>query len=150
MLEQDVWRTSNWPLEPVPCKEQARLTDILVFVPGFLEEKVYLDREDDAIARNHLIRRVETQLLQLYKWRWEWDEVNNDAVREEAKSRCYESSHAPFLTSLNFSALSLASEILLYNAVHLWLLELLCKFILNLEFIMYQRISDHRESNRDA
>jgi hypothetical protein len=87
-----------------------------------------LDRTWNAIGRNDLVGRIQDQLLLLFKWRWEWDEVNPNAVYERARTNEQKPHPAPVDTTLHFLSISQASEILLYNAVLAWIMELTCKF----------------------
>ncbi|MCJ1263591.1 hypothetical protein MMC22_003461 [Lobaria immixta] len=47
LLEQDHWRTVPWALNSSAQSAQSRLVNILILVPGFLEDDTRLDREFD-------------------------------------------------------------------------------------------------------
>jgi len=126
-LEDEKWKTSNWPEDSSSNQQQSRLTNILVFVPGFLEDKVKLDRDWSVADRNDLVDRIQIQLAELFNWRWQWDETNQNAVYERARADQHGVHPAPVKTTLHFLSISQASEILLYNAVLAWIMELICK-----------------------
>jgi len=127
-LEEENWRTVPWAIEPSSKSRQNYLADILVTVPGMLEDDAALSQQDDSTARAALIDRVERQLVNLFKWRWKWEELNPFSAWEEQVSS--NSSAAPgqnrvFESVFCFSAFEQATEIVFYNAVQMWLVGLL-------------------------
>jgi hypothetical protein len=107
--------------------------NILVFVPGFLEDKTKLDREHNQAVQRSLRQRIETQLVELFNWRWKWDEINPNAVHEQQKTEDRERQNTPFQTTLQFSTFSESEEIASYNTILLWLLSLICRFFVGIK-----------------
>jgi hypothetical protein len=71
--------------------------------------------------------RLQEHLIQLFTWRWRWNQRNSSFVAETPGAAPSQSSsyHSPCTHSLHFSAFLLATEITLYNAVYIWLVGLL-------------------------
>jgi hypothetical protein len=126
-----------YSLDPWEQSPQSQLAGIFVTVPGFLEDYSSVDRNGDEKLRDDLLHRVSTQLENLFRWRWEWDVLNPNAAWEtefsEKTSGLPTSNHCvPSISRLcgkhlHFSTLSQASEIMLYDAILLWLIGLLWK-----------------------
>jgi hypothetical protein len=72
-----------WPLDLGSSTSQSLLSDILVFVPGLLEDKSALDQAHNQGAQEDLICRLTLQLWELYNWRWEWDYRNAEFVTSD-------------------------------------------------------------------
>jgi hypothetical protein len=96
--------------------------NILVFVPGFLEDDTRLDRDFDFHLHQHLVSRLNSQLEQLFKWRWRWEAENPHAAWNEESGR-----ESPLGRTIRFAKLAQAVEIMTYNAVLIWILGLLWK-----------------------
>lgn len=100
-LEEHRWRTVPWLLEPASKRPQSRLLDILVTVPGILEEERQLSEEEDEEddypvdgsfsperfiserqlrSRITLCNKIAIQLEELYRWRWDWQRENGRHV----------------------------------------------------------------------
>ncbi|OCL03880.1 hypothetical protein AOQ84DRAFT_442428 [Glonium stellatum] len=124
-LEQEKWQTIPWALGPPSKSQQNHLVDILAMVPGFLEDDAKLGQLEDLVLRQDLLCRLKCQLQRLYRWRWKWEELNPNAAQEETPSTPLTNKPRVVEKTLYFSAHLQATEIMLYNAVLLWLLGLL-------------------------
>lgn len=122
LLEQEHWRTVPWALDSPTQSAQSRLVNILIFVPGFLEDDTRLDREFEFGLHEDLVQRLKLQLEQLFKWRWRWEGVNQHAAWEEESDR-----KASVGRKILFQNLPQAVEIMTYNSVLIWILGLLWK-----------------------
>lgn len=122
LLEQEHWRTVPWALNPWMQSAQSRLVNILIFVPGFLEDDTRLGREFDFEFHEDLVQRLKFQLEQLFTWRWCWEGENLHAAWEVESDR-----EASVGRRLCFATLSQAVEIMIYNSVLIWILGLLWK-----------------------
>ncbi|MCJ1379168.1 hypothetical protein MMC17_002268 [Xylographa soralifera] len=121
-LEEAHWRTVPWALDPAAQSAQSLLVNILVFVPGFLEDDSRLDQESDFALREDLVQRLNIHLEELFEWRWRWEARNPNIAWEEESGR--ESSRG---RRIRFATLSQAIEIMTYDSVLLWILGLLWK-----------------------
>ncbi|KAF2098391.1 hypothetical protein NA57DRAFT_57545 [Rhizodiscina lignyota] len=129
-LEDDSWINIPWALDPASKSQQNQLADILVTVPGMLEDDGRLSQQPDPGPHVALVERVKRQLKRAFRWRWHWQELYSATVYEKpaspapadpsAKSRMFES-------ILQFTEFERATEISLYNAVQMWLIGLLWK-----------------------
>ncbi|KAI9760607.1 MAG: GAL4 enhancer protein [Chaenotheca gracillima] len=78
-LEQEPWKTVPWALTPHLKSSQAYLEDVLVEIPGMLEQLEHLKAVEtmtpESIAALHadLKPRVDAALRTLVEWRKEWD-----------------------------------------------------------------------------
>ncbi|GAM43740.1 hypothetical protein TCE0_060f18794 [Talaromyces pinophilus] len=127
-LDEENWQSVPWVIEPNSKSPQNYLADILGTVPGMLEDDAALSLQDDSMARATLLDRVEHQLVKLFQWRWKWEKLNRFSAWEELVSS--NPSAVPgqdriFNSILCFSAFEQATEIVLYNAVQMWLVGLL-------------------------
>lgn len=129
-LEQPVWLTEPWAEIGAANKSfQNQLVDILVHIPGFLQDQAHLEQAHSAELKGDLIRRIEFQIERIYQWRWRWEASNTNSVWEadpEMLPAEYLATHfRPIRSFLVFSSFSQATELSLYNAVLLCLLGLL-------------------------
>jgi hypothetical protein len=128
-LDSEQWRTVPWLQHPNFKTPQSELLDILILVPGILQDYASLE-SSSFIGSYHLQEiqaRVETQLILLYQWRWQW----------QSRSACEVGADMDFLSSypsateptlrLRFHRFVVASELMLYNATLMWLIALLFK-----------------------
>jgi hypothetical protein len=108
---------------------QNRLVDILVHIPGFLQDQAQLEQAPSEHFRLDLIQRIEYQIAKAHNWRWQWEETNPDVAWEVdpefLPSEQMLTQHRPIRKVLQFSSFSKATELCLYNAVLLFLLGLL-------------------------
>ena len=126
-LEEERWKTVPWERNPAVKSPQNQLADILVLVPGFLEDDARLaqDRNSSGV-RHNLLDRVRLQLRNLFHWRYLWEAANPNAAFEMAISSAALRSARPFpARPIRFRKVLQATEIMLYDAVLLWLLGLL-------------------------
>jgi hypothetical protein len=118
---------------------QSQLLDILVVVPGILEDHastLSMD-EDGKDSRGELLERVERQLVTLYRWRWQWQAQSGNQVESDASNTPQlNGPAAEALGSIGTSRQSgrlrigkftLATELMLYNATLMWLIALCWK-----------------------
>jgi hypothetical protein len=129
-LEQSIWLTEPWAEIGAANKSfQNQLVDILVHIPGFLQDQEHLEQAQSAELKDDLARRIEFQIERIYQWRWRWEASNTNTVWEAEPDMLpgdYLLTHfRPIRNFLVFSSFSQATEISLYNAVLLCLLGLL-------------------------
>ena len=129
-LEEEKWLTVPWALELGPKRPQSQLLDILVYVPGLLEDKKILDSSDHNLHPNlhtTLLNNVITRLTDLFEWRWRWQAQNPNSVRTLAVPTPTQRARRrpPELPVLEFASTLHSGELILYNLVLLWLLNLL-------------------------
>lgn len=133
-LEQPAWLSEPWATcGPNNKSPQNQLVDILVHIPGFLQDQEQLEQCPSEHFRLDLIQRVEYQLAKAHNWRWHWEERNPDVaweVEPEMLPAEYKLARAPrpVRKVLCFSSFVKATELALYNAVVLCLLGLLWTF----------------------
>lgn len=129
-LSQPQWKTVPWALDPPSKNQQNLLTDILVNIPGYLAEDLKLQQHNDAIANNALLEKVKESLYTLYCWRYTWEILFPNAawetipIVEAAKPRVVP-------RKLHFATHERAADILLYNAIHMWLIGLILRLDYN-------------------
>ncbi|KAF7555111.1 hypothetical protein G7Z17_g2456 [Cylindrodendrum hubeiense] len=133
------WRTVPWALSPSSKTPQSELLDILVVVPGILQDHAAAEKAGalDDYLHLEIAERVQDQLIQLYQWRWRWQTDSGDQVAvDSSKTWQPNGSAATILGSigtsrhldrLRFGKFVAAIEIMLYNATLMWLLALLWK-----------------------
>ena len=129
-LEQAEWLSEPWLLcDEINKNAQNRLVDILVHIPGFLEDQAQLEQVPSEHFRLDLIQRIEYQIAKTHNWRWRWEEMNPDVAWEVEPEMLPDqqglSQHRPIRKVLLFSSFSNATELRLYNAILLFLLGLL-------------------------
>ena len=110
-------------------KAQNRLIDILVHIPGFLEDQAQLERAPSEHFQHDLIQRIEYQIAKAHNWRWQWEEMDPyvawEVEPEMLPGDQILTQHRPIRKVLVFSSFSKATELCLYNAILLFLLGLL-------------------------
>ncbi|KAF2869977.1 hypothetical protein BDV95DRAFT_620481 [Massariosphaeria phaeospora] len=146
LAHQD-WKTIPWELDPWCKSEQNILADILVDVPGFLADDTKLQQHDDILvhvpgfladdtklqqhadtpAHTALLQRVESSLSTLYIWRFTWEIANPTAAYETSSPTTSPPNRRVIARRLLFRTHSQAAEILLYNAIQMWLIGLLLR-----------------------
>lgn len=125
-LQDLKWRTVPWLQNAASKLPQSELLDILVTVPGILQDLSNLkasSRTSQSQCRC-LRDRVEAQLLSLFKWRWLWHGRSGHEVRLEPliETTCYPPTSP--LGRLKFSWSVVATEVMLYNTTLMWLLAI--------------------------
>lgn len=128
-LEEPAWIDGPWTVCGSSHKSaQNQLVDILVHVPGFLQDHVQLEQSPSDHLRLDLAQRIEHQISKLYIWRWNWQDVHPNAAwevdPESSPPDGVFSYSRPVPKALVFSSFARAIEISLYNAVLLCLLGL--------------------------
>ncbi|KAI8635194.1 hypothetical protein F5Y19DRAFT_469069 [Xylariaceae sp. FL1651] len=120
---------------------QSYLLDILVSVPGLLEDHLLLTRSDQGTSPNSqlilhsdLVSKITACLTKLYRWRWKWQiqfgaqvstECNPDQPIPTLASQATQCGYPITQPRLKFARPGAAADIMLYNAVLVWLLALL-------------------------
>ncbi|OAP61338.1 hypothetical protein AYL99_03541 [Fonsecaea erecta] len=132
-LEQPEWLSEPW----ATCGEynknpQNRLVDILVHIPGFLQDQAQLEQAPSEQFRLELVQRIEYQIAKAHNWRWQWEEMNPTVAWEVDPETLLPADNGllaleprPVRKVLVFSSFAKAAELSLYNAVLLFLLGLL-------------------------
>ena len=129
-LEQAEWLSEPW----AACGElnknaQNRLVDILVHIPGFLQDQTQLEQVPSEHFRHDLIQRIEYQIAKAHNWRWQWEEMNPEVAWEVDPDMLPTdqvlTQSRPIRKVLLFSSFSKATELCLYNAILLFLLGVL-------------------------
>ncbi|EXJ53397.1 uncharacterized protein A1O5_13386 [Cladophialophora psammophila CBS 110553] len=129
-LEQPEWLSEPWAM----CGEynknpQNRLVDILVHIPGFLQDQAQLEQAPSEHFRLELIRRIEYQIARAHNWRWQWEEMNPTVAWEVDPETLPPdqilTQPRPVRKVLVFSSFTKATELSLYNAILVFLLGLL-------------------------
>jgi hypothetical protein len=127
-LDEDQWRTIPYALDPSSKGTQSQLVDILVMIPGFLQELDGLRISSSGCkdAQAALLDKILQQLNTIFYWRWSWHLANPDGAWELPAQTICSLTNKPrvFGKVLHFLTLDLATEIMLYNAILLWLLGL--------------------------
>ena len=132
-LEQDIWKTVPWALDPESKTTAQYLHDIFCDMPGMLEDINTLGRlassEDRSRLYMDLCEKTTSRLVQLYKWRWRWHVEFSGSCWEVAASSSNtigvdKNSPSPFSSILYFDSIRLASDITNYDAILLVLLWL--------------------------
>ncbi|EPE06633.1 transposase tc1-like protein [Ophiostoma piceae UAMH 11346] len=125
-LEQDKWINIPWARHEGEKTPQTMLSDMLVKVPGLLEDYGHLlclDQQTFATDAKVLLTKVEELLTDLFLWRWQWELISGRYVSSDTQ--------VPFssttLVCLDFPQPSAAHECMLYNAVLMWVFGLLYK-----------------------
>jgi hypothetical protein len=120
-----------WTLDPGSKSPQSYIADVLVSVPGLLEDAEMYTQSRPRNQPIDLIIRIKTQLEKLYNWRWAWEEANSLAIWEVEKSDADPSDlcqqRRACEKALHFGTASQSTGIMQYNAALLWLLSLLWK-----------------------
>ncbi|KIW27499.1 hypothetical protein, variant [Cladophialophora immunda] len=129
-LEQPEWLSEPWAI----CGEynknpQNRLVDILVHIPGFLQDQAQLEQAPSEQFRLELIQRIEYQIAKAHNWRWQWEEMNPTVAwevdPETLPADQLLTQPRPVRKVLVFSSFTKAAELSLYNAILLFLLGVL-------------------------
>jgi hypothetical protein len=148
-LDDIRWQSVPWELNPDSKSAQSHLLDILVAVPGLLEENDRIEKEagyhtldgfvDPSLTMNSSLRRTKlcdcivAQLGKLYRWRWDWQRkysrhVSVDPSGREPGGRATKApGSVGNLVRLHFDRPVHANDIMLYNSALMWLLALLWK-----------------------
>lgn len=141
-LAQEKWLTVPWATNKAYKTPQSELLDILMAVPGLLEEHAAMEDDPQPVSREaalKILRQVQAQLVALYTWRWRWQRssghsVSVDIIRDDESESSPEGNECLGSAStsrrrrrLRFGRFNAAAEIMLYNAVIMWYMALLWK-----------------------
>lgn len=126
-LEDEQWRTVPWLQDPSSKTPQSELLDILIVIPGILEDHSTLkvSRRTSQLQYQHLRSRAKAQLLLLFKWRWLWHRHSGHEVSLATCTNTSPNSTTESFGRLHFRRFVVASEAMLYNTTLMWLLALL-------------------------
>ena len=133
-LDRPVWKTEPWRGEAAPPKTpQNELVDIMVNIPGYLQDAAAIKREaDPGTQLVALVGHLRADLANLYEWRWRWEQRNPHGAYEldpvDLPTGKMVGSFRLCHNVLWFHSFTQATEILLYNAVLLCLLGALWQF----------------------
>ncbi|KAM5361650.1 hypothetical protein ACJA88_014387 [Fusarium oxysporum] len=138
-LEEERWRMVPYERNKGFKTPQSQLLDILVVVPGILQdhEATQSMDEDGSKSRAELLERVERQLVALYLWRWQWQARSGNHVESDAGNTPQLNGRAAEALGsigtsrqsgrLRLGKFALATELMLYNATLMWLIALYWK-----------------------
>ncbi|KAI0115424.1 hypothetical protein F4814DRAFT_321991 [Daldinia grandis] len=151
-LEDPCWQDIPYALDPYAKPQQSRLLDILVAIPGLLEENSHVDSmsycpEDGSTTpspmsdkrlccQKNLCECIVAQLEKLFRWRWDWQREYGQYVsvdKYEWRSITSSPIDSEFagdpkeLRRLRFDRSAQANDIMLYNSALMWLMALLWK-----------------------
>ncbi|KAI1384831.1 uncharacterized protein F4822DRAFT_374462 [Hypoxylon trugodes] len=151
-LENPCWHFVPYALDSSTKPQQSQLLDIFVTIPGFLEEESRINdsnsqSDDESIGLSLILdeqldRRaalggcVAAQLEKLYRWRWNWQRKYSQYVaigrdewqRDSLSPKSTDSIGSSRETSrLRFDRPIHSNDIMLYNAVLMWLMTLMWK-----------------------
>lgn len=128
-LEDQRWQTVPWALQSGSKSNQDQLVDVLVKVPGFLQDQQTCRSTGNVAAKQKLIEDVLKQLRLLFQWRWKWEAYRLGVAREEDRFGASFSTIVPLPKEverlLTFMSFGDGVEIALYDAVLLCLQGLL-------------------------
>ncbi|KAF9781052.1 hypothetical protein IL306_014349 [Fusarium sp. DS 682] len=135
-VEEERWRTVPYERNKGFKTPQSQLLDILVVVPGILQdhEAIQSMDEDGPNSRGELLERVERQLVALYRWRWQWQARSGNHVESDTGNTPQLNGRAAEALGsigtsrqsgrLRLAKFELATELMLYNATLMWLIAL--------------------------
>ncbi|KAK4233751.1 hypothetical protein C8A03DRAFT_19226 [Achaetomium macrosporum] len=122
-LEDAAWKTIPW--QRVPKTFEDRLMDIFVDLPGLAEAVVV--PANRAACRD----KIDALSIALQDWRWDWQSVNSGSVRQVRHGGLKDNDTAAtsimdqmLQASLEFDSPRLALDILFYNAVLVYLMQI--------------------------
>ena len=123
-LEAQEWKVIPWALNPFSKTQQNYLVDILVDVPGLLQDAGKLNEQSNQQAEERLLSRVKARLYALYHWRFTWELLNPNAAYE-VMPQAEERKKRVIQRKLFCQNHGQGAEIMLYNAIYLFLFGLL-------------------------
>jgi hypothetical protein len=133
-FEQPAWKCDPWLEAGAPPKSpQNQLVDILVNVPGYLEDLASVEdnpHPNQKVAT--VIQNLKSDLMALYQWRWNWETANPQAATnldpEDLPPGMTICDNRVFPKVLWFQNFTQATEISLYNTTLCCILGLLWQF----------------------
>lgn len=136
-LEEEKWLTIPWARNKVYKTPQSELIDILMTIPGVLEDHAARLADlgsSTVIDTLDLAVKVQNQLVDLFLWRWRWQLASGHLVGEEIIETGNDGTDqlGSLGTSkqnrrLRFGRFTAATELMIYNATLMWLMALLWK-----------------------
>ena len=81
-LELPQWRLEPWSDPGAFKTPQNQLVDIVVTIPGFLDDVTNFGHGVFDGSQESIVKRLQEKLDELYKWRWAWEARNCDKVWE--------------------------------------------------------------------
>lgn len=128
-LGDEQWRMVPWLRNPALKTQQSELLDILVVVPGILQDYTEMVQSisTKAVQVQGLLNRIRTKLSLLYSWRWKWQARFAHEIRADTDCELPGFNVAGELGRLHFDRLAVAAELMLYNTTLMWLMALLFK-----------------------
>lgn len=139
-LQSPDWLTIPWSRNHSTKTEQSKLLDVLVFIPGLLEDYDIMraaeyespsppDTAQSPPAetlRTALTDQIASRLITLYQWRWEWQEQYSSTVKTVlTKNKLYKNAPDFLSGHLQFDSAARAADIGLYDSLLMWLMVLL-------------------------
>jgi hypothetical protein len=121
------------------------LLDILVIVPGILEDHAILESSSQLkqVLYQEILEKTQRQLRLLFDWRWDWQARSGHEISSGAGYASPQTGRSGPIGCLHFSRFVVASELMLYNATLMCLVALL--FILD-----PLHATDHMETCAEA
>jgi hypothetical protein len=118
-----------WLQDPESKSQQSKLLDILVIVPGILQDytEAHALATPEPVQYRNLLQKVKIQLMLLYSWRWRWQARYAHEVQEDTNCVPPIFVTTGGLGRLHFRRFAAAVELMIYNATLTWLLALLFK-----------------------
>ena len=129
-LEHESWRSVPWGAPPILKSSQNQISDILVVVPGLLEDAEGHFASGILETPIDLLDRCISQLKNLFTWRWRWEQQNSGQVQEVPRllfGKAARGQHRAYETVLKFENFEHSSELMLYNTALLLLFGLMWK-----------------------
>lgn len=128
-LEDPDWKIIPWALDPKSKISVFYLHDILVDIPGLMEDVDILQHMNDEMPQHQihfasLSRKIIDHIRALYEWRASWQQMHPDSAAEVLTSALSEPETYPSPTVLAFSSIDQANEIMFYNTLLLVLMRL--------------------------
>jgi len=123
-LDHPSWKYDPWGHSPK--SPQNELVDILVNLPGYLQDLALI--EEGTISKASLVVRLEADLENLRQWQWRWAMQNADAAWDASPASTQHSALCKsrvFKDALWFRNFGQSTEILLFNAVLICILGVL-------------------------
>ncbi|KAI8962827.1 hypothetical protein F5Y11DRAFT_347182 [Daldinia sp. FL1419] len=148
-LEDPCWQDVPYALDPYAKPQQSRLLDILVTIPGLLEENARIESIGNPTGdgpspnldkrlryQESLCERIIVQLERLFRWRWDWQRefgqcISEDNCKRQPRTFSLDDSNPidcpKEFSRLQFDRFAHANDIMLYNSALIWQMTLLWK-----------------------
>ncbi|MCJ1338537.1 hypothetical protein MMC09_003826 [Bachmanniomyces sp. S44760] len=131
-LEQEIWKTVPWALDPGSKSVTHYLIDSMCDLPGLLSDTISLESgkllPSEALDLHaDLCRRILAIFEDIYQWRWEWEHRFGQEVRNAFSNSVlnqYSDGNIVWPSIFQYPLLTRASEIINYNSALILLLRL--------------------------